>query len=426
MRRSGLAIAFVAVLLAPLAALADVIGSNTPFQPLSAERIATLPKDSQPAWSAYLARSQAQMLADRAALAAELKPGQAPLSPPPDREGHDNMPLNRDAAWYGSAEALAVADNIVSFQTPAGGWGKNQDRAGPRRLPGQPYAIGEAPAATPGNFDAARDISWHYVGTIDNGATTTEMRFLARVSSQLRGAKGDVYRASLLRGVTYLLNAQYPNGGWPQVWPLEGGYHDAVTFNDNALADVAMLMGDIGAGKGDYAFVAADVRAKASAASRHAVDVILASQVVLNGKRTVWPQQADMLMLSPASARNYEMPSLASAETTDILLFLMRQPDPSPALKQAVRDGVAWLEAHAIRDSAWEKTADGKQVVAKAGAVIWSRYYSLTTERPIFGDRDRTIHDNVQDLSAERRNGYAWYGDAPRHALEAYAKWSGK
>jgi PelA/Pel-15E family pectate lyase len=39
--------------------------------------------------------------------------------------------------------------------------------------------------------------------------------------------------------VRYLLAAQFPNGGWPQVWPLEGGYHDAVTFNDNAVSEAA-------------------------------------------------------------------------------------------------------------------------------------------------------------------------------------------
>jgi len=35
----------------------------------------------------------------------------------------------------------------------------------------------------------------------------------------------------------YLLAAQFPNGGWPQVWPLEGGYHDAITYNDNAVIE---------------------------------------------------------------------------------------------------------------------------------------------------------------------------------------------
>ena len=55
------------------------------------------------------------------------------------------------------------------------------------------------------------------------------------------------YRESFLRGVDYLLAAQYPNGGWPQVFPLEGSYHDAITFNDGALVNVLSLLHDVAA-----------------------------------------------------------------------------------------------------------------------------------------------------------------------------------
>jgi len=54
---------------------------------------------------------------------------------------------------------------------------------------------------------------------------------------------------------------------------------------------------------------------------------------------------------------------------------------------------------------------------------IWARYYSLTTGKPIFGDRDKTIHDTVDDLTIERRNGYAWYSAGAKGALDAYADW---
>ena len=51
---------------------------------------------------------------------------------------HDaSMPLDRYPEWYRSPETRHIADVIVSFQTPAGGWGKNQDRGGSARLPGQ-------------------------------------------------------------------------------------------------------------------------------------------------------------------------------------------------------------------------------------------------------------------------------------------------
>jgi PelA/Pel-15E family pectate lyase len=367
------------------------------------------------------------MQLDRAALAAELAPGQAQLPAPPSASG-SQMPLDREASWYATTEARAIAENIVSFQTPAGGWGKNQNRLAPPRLPGQSYVIGGSGGAPDSaNFDTPRDRAWHYVGTIDNGATITEIRFLARIAAHTPGETGARYRDGALRGLNYLLEAQYPNGGWPQVWPLEGGYHDAVTFNDDALSEVAWLLSDAAGGQGDFAFVPIEMRSRAAESYRRAIDVILASQVVIDGRRTIWPQQADPLALTPTSARNYEMPSLASSESAGILRFLMRQPNPSPAIKSAVREGVAWLKAHAIYDQAWKMTPKGRTIVAEPGAgPLWSRYYSLTTGKPIFGDRDRAIYDDVNDVSEERRNGYAWYGGAARQALEDFEAWSAK
>ena len=55
---------------------------------------------------------------------------------------------------------------------------------------------------------------------------------------------------------------------------------------------------------------------------------------------------------------------------------------------------------------------------------IWARYYEIGTDRPILGDRDKTIHDKVNEISLERRNGYSWYNNAPKRALEQYAIWS--
>src|SRR5690606_41517082 len=113
---------------------------NTPALGLTFDRIGALPDDERPAWQAYLERSQAQMKADRAASAAELPAGASPPPPPLAIRGNSShMPLDRPAEWYAGAEARAVADAVVSFQTPAGGWSKNQDRS-IARLPGQRFS----------------------------------------------------------------------------------------------------------------------------------------------------------------------------------------------------------------------------------------------------------------------------------------------
>ncbi len=152
---------------------------------------------------------------DRAALAAELKPGEvAPTQPPEGKGPGEGMSLKHEDAYFGTAAARHIADVIVSFQTPAGGWSKNMSMSGELRRRGQPYAadnLNKYPSAD--DFDTPKDPHWNYVGTLDNDSTNTELRFLAKVAGTVAGKDGDGYRASFLKGVRYLLGAQFPNGG---------------------------------------------------------------------------------------------------------------------------------------------------------------------------------------------------------------------
>ncbi|HVZ28831.1 MAG TPA: pectate lyase [Asticcacaulis sp.] len=405
---------------------AKVIGQSVAALAITADRVAQLPAKDQAAWTAYLKRSQAQRAADKAALKAELKPGVTP--PPLPEESHasgNSMPMDKPADWYASPEARHVADVIVSFQTPAGGWGKNQNRTGALRQPGQPYVLNNiSKYLSPDDFDTPVEPDWNYVGTLDNNATTTELRFLAKVIGQAPGKEGDAWRASAVKGLNYLLDSQFPNGGWPQVWPLEGGYHDAITYNDNAVAEAAEVLSAAAEGKGDYAFVPADLRKKAAVAAAKGVDCILATQVKVKGVLTVWGQQHDALTLEPVAARNFEPAELSSDESTDVLLYLMQQPHPSAGVKAAVRAGVAWIKASELHDVAWTKTDDGRKLVPSPGAKpIWARYYSRATGLPVFGERDKTIHDDVNELSLERRNGYSWFNSSPQKVLDKYDAW---
>ena len=420
---------FVLGLLVATPLSSAVIGTSKAAESITAERIATLPKKDRTAWIAYLERSQKQMQADKAALAAERQP--AAPEPPLPKEGFSarTMPLNREASWYGTTEAKHVADVIVSFQTPAGGWSKNLDMSGAPRQRGQSYIpdnLSKHPSVD--DFDTPKDPHWNYVGTLDNDATNTELHFLVQVSAATQGPDGEAYRTSFLRGIKYLLAAQFPNGGWPQVWPLEGGYHDAITFNDNAVTESAETLTAVAEGTGNYIFVPGDLRSQAKAAADHALQCILATQVVVNGHRTVWAQQHDALTLAPVSGRNYEPAALSSSESADVLIYLMQLPHPSPAVNAAVNAGAAWLQSAAITGQEWvggRGTPAGRHLEAKPGAPsIWARYYSISTGKPVFGDRDKTIHDDVSELSAERRNGYAWYSSGPQQALDAFATWS--
>jgi hypothetical protein len=445
---------------------ASVIGMNTPAMSLTAARVMTLPAVQRAPWLAYIKNSEAQMAADKASLAAE-REGLATIPPLP-KQGFSGraIPLHRAPEFYKTDEAKKTGDIILSFQTPGGGWSKNLAMNEPRRR-GQFYATANLPP-TPqpqGDFDQPKDEHWHYISTLDNDATNTELHFLAELSAALPGKDGDKYRASALKGYEYLLQAQFPNGGWPQVWPLEGGYHDAITFNDDAVTESAETLSDVAKAERvasepdedevaaakmlaqrtggsfvapqatveDYTFVPMAMRARAKVAVAKALDIMLKTQLRVpapDGKGAVlavWAQQNDPLTLEPVSARNYEMPALSSGESATVLGYLMSLDRPSPTVVAAVNAAAAWFEAHKIMGYAWvggrgDPAGRVFKTVPGAGP-LWARYYSLTTGKPIFGDRDKTIHDDVMEISLERRNGYAWYGAGPEKALKQYAAW---
>lgn len=321
--------------------------------------------------------------------------------------------LRQDTAWYASAAARAMADSVIAYQSPQGGWPKSTDLATP------PRSAGDIPR--PGDGRA---------NTIDNGATTTPMRFLALVTH----ATGDVrYRASFERGVRYLLAAQYANGGWPQFYPLREGYYSRITYNDDAMVNVLRLLRDVASGTGPYAFTDGALRPLADAAVQRGIDVILRTQIRQEGTRTAWCAQYDETTLAPAWARAYEPPSLSGSETVGIVRFLMEVEQPSPAIVSAIEGAVAWLEAVAITGLRVEDFTDAqgqrdRRVVADPAAErIWARFYALDTHRPIFLGRDSVVRYDYAGIERERRTGYAYYGRWPASLVSTeYPRWRGR
>jgi PelA/Pel-15E family pectate lyase len=437
MMQTGSVVAVFSVFL--LAPRANVIGTNVIAKPVTRERIAALPKKEQKAWLAYLDRSEKQKALDKQTLkneqtaAGNANPKHAPMG-----RGAYSLRMERLAEWYTSAEALQAAHNVISYQVPDGGWSKNIDMVSQPRAPGDLYDadnLNRFPDTA--DFDKPVDPDWHYIATLDNDSTWMQIVFLAHVATALTAAHRDAdaapIRASVERGVEYLLDSQYPNGGWPQVWPLEGGYHDAITINDDAMTHAVEILHDVATGAPDYAFVPRDLVQRAGPAAERGIDCLLKLQIVENGVKTAWAQQYDPLTLEPTSARNYEMASLTSDESFPVVEFLMQLKNPTPAQVAAVYDAVAWIEKveiHGYRFGSGDfradrSSADGRKVVAVEGAgPIWSRYYQIGTDKPIFGDRDKTIHDDVNELSRERRNGYSWFNTEGVAVLADYKTWA--
>jgi PelA/Pel-15E family pectate lyase len=318
--------------------------------------------------------------------------------------------LRQSDAWYGSAEARAIADRVAAYQRDDGGWPKNVDMTVP-------------PDA--GSVAAVREAD----STIDNGATVTQIRLLARVFS----AVGDpAYRQAALRGVSYLLAAQYPNGGWPQIFPLRGDYSRHITFNDDAMVGVLTLLAEIAEARVPFALVEEADRRRARAAVTRGIDLILRAQIRVDGRLTAWCAQHDEVTLLPAGARSYEHPSLSGQETVGIVRFLMRFGGAAPNVREAIEAAVTWLERVRLDGQRLDRREDptlagGFDVVLvrdPAAPPLWARFYEIGTNRPIFSGRDGVVRYSLSEIEHERRTGYSWFGQWPRALLEReYPAW---
>ncbi|MFM1767713.1 MAG: hypothetical protein RJA22_242 [Verrucomicrobiota bacterium] len=315
--------------------------------------------------------------------------------------------LRKPDAWYDGPEAGKVAASILSWQTAGGGWPKNVSTT-ERPRPGKERGTGQ--------------------GTFDNGATTDELRFLARYVQ----ATGETEaRRAFERGYDYILAAQYPSGGWPQFHPPGSSYHRHITFNDDAMVRLLEFLRDSQT-QPAFGFLDTGRVARARQAFDRGVRCILQCQVRVDGRLTVWCAQHDAVDYSPQAARKFELKSLSGAESVGIVRLLMSLEQPSPEVVAAVEAAVAWFEAAPLRGfrvvEVREASSPGgrdRRVVADAGAPpLWARFHEIGTNRPLFCDRDGVPRYALDEIGHERRNGYAWLGYWPAGLLaKDYPAW---
>jgi PelA/Pel-15E family pectate lyase len=325
--------------------------------------------------------------------------------------------LKQSPEWYASDEAVRVADNVLLYQHDEGGWSKNIDMA--RVLTERERAeLIKLKSETGSN--------------IDNGATYTQLIYLARVYTARQQER---HREGFLRGFDYLLKAQYDNGGWPQYYPLRKGYYSHVTFNDGAMVNVLRLLRDVARKRSAYRFVDEDRRLRAEKAVAKGIELILKTQVVVGGKRTVWGAQHDAATLAPAPARKFEPVSLSAGESVGVVRFLMGIDNPDARIVEAVESAVAWFKTAGVSGLRWVERRDASKPGGYAreavndpkATPVWARFYEIGTNRPVFAGRDGVVRYSVNEIDEERRNGYGWYVEEPAELLEKdYPAWRKK
>lgn len=379
---------------------------------LNPESIAVLSAGDQAGWKAYLERSEASATADQSALQVELAKHHLQDALPAPEGGDFELSEGAGAVWFASDEATALADVVISYQTPAGGWSKHTGYSKGPRKPGMLWSSQYQPGSKP-----------HYLGTFDNHSTTQQIRLLSGVATATK--RQDCQQAAI-RGFDYILSSQFPNGSWPQVWPLEGGYHDAATFNDDATASILRLLHEAGAGKPEFAFLDEQRFTSIKAALVKGISFVVHSQVTLNGMKSGWCAQHDPLTLQPVAARAMEPASLASVETSNMVKFLMTIHHPEPELVSCVSSALQWLETAKITGISRVKREGKTQYEPSPDAteVYWSRFYSLSDGKPIFPGRDGVIYQSYSEMAARNKVGYDYYSTRPGSTVgSSQKKW---
>jgi PelA/Pel-15E family pectate lyase len=236
--------------------------------------------------------------------------------------------------------------------------------------------------------------------SLDDGQTQSAIRLMIHVDEAL-GFKHQAIHESAQVALDALLKAQYPNGGFPQVWtgPVEQqpvlranypdydwrtegrvkNYWDMYTLNDNVTGYVADALLDAHRIYGDERYLQA---------LRKLGDFLVLAQ--MPEPQPGWAQQYSYKM-QPIWARRFEPPGVSGDETQEVLETLMKIAEATgdPKYLEPIPAALSWLQRSALPD---------RQV---------ARYYELKTNRPLYMSRrgdDYSLTYDDSDLPSH----YGW------------------
>jgi PelA/Pel-15E family pectate lyase len=300
----------------------------------------------------------------------------------------DAFRVTGDSAYLDYAER--AADVLVYGQHPAGGWHYFIDFD----MPGLKKWYDEV---------ASRCWGWeeyyHYYGncSFDDDATAGPTEFLLDLYMTTLEPK---YREPLIRALDFFLAAQYPNGGWPQRFPLMYDYpHDGhedythfYTFNDGVIVNNIRIM--------LKAWELLGVEEYREAAIR-GMGFVMISQ--LPAPQAGWGQQYDMDMRS-APSRSYEpasvMPQYTAWNVGELMKYYAITGDRR--YLRGIPAAIEWLassylpEGHAPNDS-----------------YTHAMFVELGTNKPIYPHVAGTGIDD----------GRTWIDYDPKDAMPGYGMW---
>ena len=301
--------------------------------------------------------------------------------------------MRYDALLEGTLDVTtSVADLIVALQNEDGGFQVLPDN----------YEMSQKETG----LGSMKDVSSVY-----NGATTAELKYLARYITANK-PEDSKYQDAFVKGIKYLLTTQRDNGGWSMNPGSGSGFNANIEVGNKAMTEVLTLLSDIAIlNNQDYVFARKAMNVdEIKSAVEKGNDFIVKSQISNNNKKSGWATQYDKSG-NVTMGHTYERESVSSYTTKDVIDYLMTIHNPSQDIKDAVESAYSWLKDVKIADKEQKVVKDtsmnnGFDVYLVDGSGTWASNYvydkATDSYRPLYSDVDPTRADqkyvNVYEL----------------------------
>ena len=301
--------------------------------------------------------------------------------------------MRYDALLEGTLDVTtSVADLIVALQNEDGGFQVLPDN----------YEMSQKETG----LGSMKDVSSVY-----NGATTAELKYLAKYITANK-PEDSKYQDAFVKGIKYLLTTQRDNGGWSMNPGSESGFNANIEVGNKAMTEVLTLLSNIAIlNNQDYVFARKAMNVdEIKSAVEKGNDFIVKSQISNNNKKSGWATQYDKSG-NVTMGHTYERESVSSYTTKDVIDYLMTIHNPSQDIKDAVESAYSWLKDVKIADKEQKVVKDtsmnnGFDVYLVDGSGTWASNYvydkATDSYRPLYSDVDPTRADqkyvNVYEL----------------------------
>lgn len=301
--------------------------------------------------------------------------------------------MRYDALLEGTLDVTtSVADLIVALQNEDGGFQVLPDN----------YEMSQKETG----LGSMKDVSSVY-----NGATTSELKYLAKYITANK-PEDSKYQDAFVKGIKYLLTTQHDNGGWSMNPGSGSGFNANIEVGNKAMTEVLTLLSDIAIlNNQNYVFARKAMNVdEIKSAVEKGNDFIVKSQISNNNKKSGWATQYDKSG-NVTMGHTYERESVSSYTTKDVIDYLMTIHNPSQDIKDAVESAYSWLKDVKIADKEQKVVKDtsmnnGFDVYLIDGSGTWASNYvydkATDSYRPLYSDVDPTRADqkyvNVYEL----------------------------